>query len=76
MYFEILKDLQREIAAVNEIREAHRSSPLIDHLSMIGEGAGALGWITIEPNPADYAAEFMNGAKLYGNRILKQYREK
>ena len=75
-YVGIFEDLQREIGAVNEIRESHRSSPLIEHLSMVGEGVGALGWITIEPNPAEYAAEFMNGAKLYGNRILKQYRDK
>ena len=75
-YLEIFEDLQQEIGFINEVRESHRSSPQIDHLSMVFEVAGALGWITIEPNPAEYAAEFANGAKFYGNRILKQYRDK
>ena len=75
-YMEMIKDLQTEMAMVNEIRDSNQSSPLKNHLSMVGEGIGALGWITIESSPAEYAAEFMNGAKLYGNRILKQFREK
>ena len=75
-YVEIIKDLQTEMGTVSEIRESNQSSPLKNHLSMVGEGVGALGWITIESSPAEYAAEFMNGAKLYGNRILKQFREK
>lgn len=73
---EILKELQSMMGAVNDIREANRASPLFTHLTTVSEGIAMLGWITIEPKPADYVADMLSSAQFYGNRVIKEYKEK
>ncbi|KAI9799571.1 MAG: hypothetical protein M1825_004497 [Sarcosagium campestre] len=76
MYMEILTELQRQMGMVGDIRETNRASPLFNHLSAVSEGISALGWITVEPKPAEYINETLGGAQFYGNRVLKEYKEK
>lgn len=64
------------MGAVNDIREANRASPLFTHLTTVSEGIAVLGWITFEPKPADYVSEVLSSAQFYGNRIIKEYKEK
>ncbi|KAJ9623402.1 suppressor of rasval19 [Taxawa tesnikishii (nom. ined.)] len=75
-FSELIKDLQQEMSTVNDIREANRASPFKDHLAMVGEGMGALQWVVFEGKPADYVAEVLGGVQLFGNRVLKEYKEK
>lgn len=76
IYMEILKELQSNMGAVNDIREANRPSPLFNHLTTVSEGIALLGWITIEPKPCDYITEALDSAQFYGNRVIKDYKEK
>lgn len=76
VYMEILKELQSMMGAVNDIREANRASPLFTHLTTVSEGITVLAWITIEPKPADYVTEVLSSAQFYGNRIIKEYKER
>ncbi|KAI9841542.1 MAG: hypothetical protein M1837_000643 [Sclerophora amabilis] len=76
LYMEILTELQTEMGFVGDIREANRASPLFNHLSAVSEGIQALAWITIEPKPSDYVGEVLGGAQLFGNRVLKEYKDK
>ncbi len=64
------------MGAVNDIREANRASPLFTHLTTVSEGISVLGWVTIEPKPADYVTEVLSSAQFYGNRTIKEYKEK
>ena len=73
---EILKELQSTMGAVNDIREGNRASPLFTHLTTVSEGIAVLGWITIDPKPADYVTEMLSGAQFYGNRIINLNKEK
>ena len=73
---EILKELQSNMGAVNDIREANRPSPLFNHLTTVSEGIALLGWITIEPKPAAYITDTLDSAQFYGNRVIKDYKEK
>jgi adenylyl cyclase-associated protein len=73
---DILTDLQKQMGIVNDIREANRASPLFNHLSTVSEGITALAWVTYEPNPANYLIEILSSAQFYGNRVLKEYKEK
>ncbi|KAH0562976.1 hypothetical protein GP486_002454 [Trichoglossum hirsutum] len=68
--------LQKQMGIVNDIREANRGSPLFNHLSTVSEGISALAWVTYEPKPATYLTEILEGAQFYGNRVLKEYKEK
>lgn len=64
------------MGAVNDIREANRASTLFTHLTTVSEGIAVLGWITIDPKPADYVSEVLGSAQFYGNRIIKEYKER
>ncbi|TKA69068.1 hypothetical protein B0A49_05945 [Cryomyces minteri] len=75
-YMDTISDIQQELMAVNDFREKNRASPLKDHLAMVGEGSSALGWVTVDSKPADFVAETLGGAQLYGNRVLKAYKDK
>lgn len=73
---EILKDLQSTMGAVNDIREANRGSPFFNHLTTVSEGIAMLGWITIDPKPADYVTDTLGSAQYNGNRVLREYKDK
>lgn len=57
------------------LKEANRWSPLFNHLSAIADGVVALGWI-FESKPSDFLKEIFGGAKIYGNRVLSEYKGK
>ena len=73
---EILKELQSMMGAVSDIREANRGSPVFNHLTTVSEGIAMLGWITIEPKPTDYVKDVLGSAQFYGNRVIKEYKDK
>ena len=72
---ELFTDIHRYTGTVDELREANRPSPLFAHLSAISEGIVALGWIA-EARPADFVTDTLGGAEFYGNRVLKEYKDK
>ena len=72
---DLLSDLQQDMGAVGDIRDSNRASPMKEHLAMVGEGTGALQWLIMDGKPADYVGEVIGGAQLYGNRVLKEYKE-
>ncbi|KAI9780406.1 MAG: hypothetical protein M1816_002864 [Peltula sp. TS41687] len=76
LYMEILTELQRQMGSVGDFREMNRGSPFFSHLSAVSEGIRVLGWITVEPKPADYIAETFSSAQFFGNRVLKEYKER
>ncbi|KAI9763138.1 MAG: hypothetical protein M1840_000903 [Geoglossum simile] len=76
VYMETLTDLQKQMGTVNDIREANRASPLFNHLSAVSEGITALVWVTNELKPAAYITEILGSAQFFGNRVLKEYKEK
>lgn len=73
---DLLKDTQTQMLAVDELRTKNRGSNLKDHLAMVADGVGVLGWVTLDTKPAEMAAELFGGAQMYGNKILKQYKDK
>jgi hypothetical protein len=70
-----MTELHTASDAINNIRESNRASPLIDHLSAVAEGIVALGWF-FDPKPADFVSEMLGGIQYYGNKVLKEYKEK
>ncbi|KAL5002512.1 adenylate cyclase associated N terminal-domain-containing protein [Aspergillus recurvatus] len=72
---ELMTELHTASDTINNIRESNRASPLIDHLSAVAEGIVALGWF-FDPRPADFVGEMLGGIQYYGNKVLKEYKEK
>ncbi|GAM84418.1 hypothetical protein ANO11243_024140 [Dothideomycetidae sp. 11243] len=73
-FAELVSSLQHALGAVSDIKDSNRGSPYKDHLAMVAEGTGALSWL-FETKPADFIGEVIGGVQLFGNRILKQYKE-
>ncbi|KAI4170152.1 MAG: hypothetical protein LQ343_005158 [Gyalolechia ehrenbergii] len=76
VYMEVLKDLQSTMGIVNDIREANRPSPLFGHLTTVSEGINVLTWVAIETKPVDTITESLSSAQFWGNRVIKEYKEK
>ncbi|KAH3069171.1 hypothetical protein KXW16_008853 [Aspergillus fumigatus] len=72
---ELMTALHNASDTINNIRESNRASPLFNHLSAVAEGIVALGWF-FEPKPADFVTEIVGGIQYYGNKVLKEYKEK
>jgi len=71
---EILKDLQGGMEAVNNVRESNRKVPQENHLAMLADGVGTLGWVAIKPGPDKYIGEVLGGAQFYGNKIMTTFK--
>ncbi|KAE8380575.1 adenylate cyclase associated N terminal-domain-containing protein [Aspergillus bertholletiae] len=72
---ELMTELHTASDSINMIRESNRASPLFNHLSAVAEGIVALGWF-FELKPADFVSEIVGGIEYYGNKVLKEYKEK
>ena len=75
VYMDTLKELQVHMTKVDDIRQSNRASAAKDGLAMVADGTGVLAWVTMDPKPADYVSELFGGCQMYGNKILKQYKE-
>jgi adenylyl cyclase-associated protein len=74
---EILKDLQAAMEKVDEVRQGNREAALRDPLTMVADGVGALGWVTIEgAKPHEHINDLFGGAQIFGNKVLKEYKDK
>ena len=72
---DLLTDLQRHMGSIGDIRDSNRVSPMKEHLAMVGERITSLQWLIMESKPADYVGDVIGGAQLYGNRVLKAYKD-
>lgn len=75
-YTELLKPLQDSIAAVTDLREANRGKPLFNHLSAVSESISVVAWVTIDSKPHKHVEESLGSAQYWGNRVLKEYKDK
>lgn len=74
-FSELIKDLQQDMGSVGDVRDTNRASQMKDHMAMVGEGIGALQWLIMDGKSADFVGEVIGGAQMYGNRVLKAYKE-
>jgi len=74
-FAELISSMQHALGEVNDIKDSHRGSQYRDHLAMVSEGTGALYWL-FEEKPVEYLTEVIGGIQLFGNRIMKDYKDK
>ena len=72
----MIKPLQKELAAIAELKEKNRPSPLFSHLSMVADGIPALGWVVVSPTPGPYINEMKDAAQFYANSVIKDFKDK
>ncbi|CAB3987279.1 Adenylyl cyclase-associated 1 [Paramuricea clavata] len=72
----VLKPLADCIGEISNFRDQNRKSELFNHLSTVSEAIGALGWVSVSPTPGPFVKEMADAGQFYGNRVLKEYKEK
>lgn len=76
VFRQLLKPLQESISAVSDIRDANRGSAVFNQLSAVSESIGVLAWVTVDPKPHKHVDESLGSAQYWGNRVLKEYKDK
>lgn len=73
---QLLKPLQESITAVSDIRDANRSNAQFNQLSAVSESINVLAWVTMDPKPHKHVEECLGSAQYWGNRVLKEFKDK
>lgn len=76
VFMELLKPLQDGIQKVNDIRDGARGQPTFNQLSAVSESISVLAWVTLDSKPHKHVEESLGSAQYWGNRVLKEYKEK
>lgn len=76
VFMKLIKPLQESIEAVSNIRDANRGSTVFNQLSAVSESIGVLAWVTVDPKPHKHVEESLGSAQFYGNRVLKEFKDK
>ena len=70
-----MEDIHRHISRIDEIKETNPTSKEATHLKAVSEGIMAMGWIA-QDRPIACIDDGLGGSQYWGNRILKEHREK
>lgn len=76
VYQELLKPINEALMEVASIKEANRGSPDYGQLCAVAEGIMVLAWVTVDMRPYKHVEETLGAAQFFGNRILKEYKDK
>ena len=76
VYQDLLKPINDALVAVSNIKEANRPSPVFSQLSAVAEGIMVLAWVTVDNRPWKHVEESLGSAQFFGNRVLKESKEK
>lgn len=72
----LIKPTQDSFSAVDKIRKSNRDSPYFINLSVVSESIGVLAWVTMDNKPYKHVDESLASAQYFGNRLLKEFKEK
>jgi adenylyl cyclase-associated protein len=75
-FMQLLQPLQDTIMTTNDIKDKGRKGPFDNQLSAVADSITVLAWVTVEQKPHKHVEEMLSSAQYYGNRILKEYKEK
>ncbi|EFX04500.1 adenylyl cyclase-associated protein [Grosmannia clavigera kw1407] len=76
VYQDLLKPINEALMAAVNIKDANRGSPDFNQLSAVSEGIMVLAWVTVDNRPYKHVEESLGSAQFFGNRVLKEFKEK
>lgn len=76
VYQDLLKPINEALMAVGSIKESNRGSSVFSQLSAVSEGIMVLAWVTVEHRPYKHVEESLGSAQFFGNRVLKENKDK
>jgi adenylyl cyclase-associated protein len=75
-YQTLLKPINDALMAVTELKDSNRPDAMYSHLSAVADGIIMLAWITLESRPYKHVEESLSSAQFFGNRVLKEQKDK
>jgi adenylyl cyclase-associated protein len=75
-YIALYDGMSKNMMAINDIQDKNKNMQLKNHMALVADAAQALTWIAIDNKPADYLGELFGGAQIWGNNILRAYKDK
>jgi len=75
-YQDLLRPINDALLAVSDIRDESRGSPVFNQLSAVAEGFMVSAWVTVDSRPYKHVEEYLGSAQFFGNRVLKEFKEK
>lgn len=75
-YQDLLKPITECLNAVMSIKDANRGSPVSSQLSAVADGIMVLAWVTVDNRPFKHVDESLGGVQFWGNRVLKDFKDK
>ncbi|CAK7565479.1 MAG: suppressor of rasval19 [Sporothrix epigloea] len=76
VYQDLLKPINEALMAASAIKDANRGTPDFNQLSAVSEGIMVLAWVTMASRPSKQVEESLGAAQFFGNRVLKEYKDK
>ncbi len=76
VYQNLLKPINDCLMRINTLKEANRGSAVFNNLSAVSEGSMVLAWITVDSRPWKHVEEALGSAQFFGNRVLKENKDK
>lgn len=75
-YETILKPINDALIAVTELKDSNRPDPMYTQLSAVADGIMMLAWITFDSRPYKHVENSLSSAQFFGNRVLKEQKDK
>ncbi|KAL1903011.1 suppressor of rasval19 [Sporothrix stenoceras] len=76
VYQDLLKPINEALMAVSAVKDNNRGATDFNQLSAVSEGIMVLAWVTVSGRPFKMVEESLGAAQFFGNRVLKEYKEK
>ncbi|KAF4446465.1 hypothetical protein F53441_9869 [Fusarium austroafricanum] len=76
VYESLIKPINEALMAVTELKDSNRPSPMYTQLSTVSDGIMVLAWVTIDTRPYKHVDECLGSAQFFGNRVLKEQKDK
>ncbi|PFH52429.1 hypothetical protein AMATHDRAFT_46293 [Amanita thiersii Skay4041] len=72
----LIKPLYRGIEAIEKTKDGNKKErDWFTHLTFISAAAPVVGWV-LHPKPAPYIMDIKESAEYYGNKLIKEWKEK
>lgn len=75
-YSEVLQPTVDAIMSIQDIKEKNRGKPDYNQITMVAESIVGLAWVQVEAKPHKHVEEFLGQAQFWGNKILKEFKDK
>lgn len=73
---ELLKPTIEHMTTIAEIKDKNRGKPDFNQSTAVAEGANVFAWVTMDVKPWKSVEESLQSVQFWGNKILKEFKDK